>query len=489
MDSILQKLRKHRGSENSACGDVLARFLVAKISWRGVYRRVLVVTREHLRTYHPDNMSLTNSWSLHSELKRVDIAGDHPQEGGIVVLHLKKGQGTRDVRFACHERAGLVESIYSAAYSKSSGDGMAGNFSFVAPSQTLQAYKFRKGEWKAVLLRLTAIGVDRLDVRGGQVRWQWRFCHAASPAIRLLSGKNAPPGHVPLALCSTTGRSPRIYAVKHPEGFIKSTQSAAMKSLGIELVCDTSMDAVSPAELVDACSAAELEEASRVDEKPLSEWDVLKVQVGKIVEENCAEGEMHEARVVSNRRLVFTTNSLIERRSDSYDIAEWRHLHSVAALVRYIEEPQWLGVEWTDATERYIYISPQRDSILTSLLYAAQLASGRPIEILSMPTRPGDPLVHLSQQPVEVPVVVSNPIIESICIQDLLESCLQFVEAKGEELSLDALAVAGLTASLSNPVESPLSSENKFSTHIGMFEMKMRQFNASIPYSGVTKGW
>jgi len=75
----------------------------------------------------------------------------------------------------------------------------------------------------------------------------------------------------------------------------------------------------------------------------------------------------------STRRLVLTSAALLERRSDSYEVAERRQLAQLAALVRFIDQPQWLALEWTDGARSTMYITPAREALLTALLDAAQV--------------------------------------------------------------------------------------------------------------------
>ena len=75
----------------------------------------------------------------------------------------------------------------------------------------------------------------------------------------------------------------------------------------------------------------------------------------------------------NTRRLVLTSAALLERRSDTYEVAERRHLAQVAALVRFIDQPQWIAIEWTDGARPAMYITPARDALLTALLDAAQV--------------------------------------------------------------------------------------------------------------------
>lgn len=75
----------------------------------------------------------------------------------------------------------------------------------------------------------------------------------------------------------------------------------------------------------------------------------------------------------TTRRLVLTSAALLERRSDTYEVVERRQLGQVAALVRFIDQPQWVAIEWADGARPTMYITPARDALLTALLDAAQV--------------------------------------------------------------------------------------------------------------------
>lgn len=77
-----------------------------------------------------------------------------------------------------------------------------------------------------------------------------------------------------------------------------------------------------------------------------------------------------------NRQVVLTSAALIERHSDTYEVAEWRQLALIAALVRFINHPQWLAIEWADGARPTMYITPARDALLSALLDTAQVMLG-----------------------------------------------------------------------------------------------------------------
>ena len=73
------------------------------------------------------------------------------------------------------------------------------------------------------------------------------------------------------------------------------------------------------------------------------------------------------------RRLVLTSEALLDRRVSTYEVAERRPLASLAAIVRFSDEPQWLALEWTDGAAPTMYITPSRDALLSAILDTAQV--------------------------------------------------------------------------------------------------------------------
>lgn len=73
------------------------------------------------------------------------------------------------------------------------------------------------------------------------------------------------------------------------------------------------------------------------------------------------------------RRVVLTASTILERRTATYEVAERRPLAAIAALVRFAEQPLWLGIEWADGTPASTFILPARDALLAATLDAAQV--------------------------------------------------------------------------------------------------------------------
>lgn len=515
VDNILQRLRRHESAQSS---EASARFLVTKLSWRGNYRRILAITPTGIVTQHPESLSITNAWSFTGDhdLAAIEVGGDHA-DGGTLVLHFrkdKKGLKSRDAKFACKDRAALLEALYRAVAAATIRGSSGLGPSLLGPPDLFSAYKLRRGEWRAVQLRVTATAVERIDPASGTVKWRWRYSTAASPAARLLAPGDAPPGYAPFALFGKVGRSPRVYACRDADGLLRAVQTAALRKLGLELAVDVSGGgAVSGSQLLSMVAAAERERATTPEEAPLGEWEVLRVRdmhamgempagdptVSAVVGTGRLSGG--DAAMVVPRRLVLTPNGILERRPATYEVAEWRHLPSVAALVRYAEDPQWLGVEWCDGAPTSIYITPARDTVVAALLYAVQNAAGRPVPVLSGPTGGGDPIVAQKGQAPGAQAVLLDPEIERAMVAQLATAAAEFIEAGGPELSLNSLALAGLTAATTTamaPVPGAgegegarTGSEDKDGLAmraIAGLEQRIRQFNASVAYSGVPPG-
>ena len=73
------------------------------------------------------------------------------------------------------------------------------------------------------------------------------------------------------------------------------------------------------------------------------------------------------------RRVVLTGSALLERRTSTFEVVRHQALSSLAAVVRFWEEPQWLAFEWTTGSPATLYVLPGRDALLTATLHAAQV--------------------------------------------------------------------------------------------------------------------
>ncbi|GAB4814092.1 hypothetical protein N2152v2_001138 [Parachlorella kessleri] len=468
IDSLFQKLRKQEARRPT---ESVARFVVTKLSWRGNYKRLLCITPSAIVTQYADTLAVTNSWAYAGDhdLAAIEVGGEHA-EGGVFTLHFrrdKKGLKSKDAKFACKERAALLSALYqNISFAAARGVSGLGPTILGSPD-SFSGHKLKKGQWVPVALRVTAYAVERVDPATGALRWRLEFRHMASPAARLLSPAGttgsgaqldltgtpaapAPQGQAVFALFRKTGRSPRVYSCRDREGFLKQMQTAALKKLGVTLAVDTNAQLSGP-ELLVMVGRAERERAAGQGEAPLGEWEVTRVCDMDSAGNDLAASKMDGAggtgrRVVVQRRLVLTQSGLLERRLATYEVAEWRQLAAVAAVVRYAEDPQWLAVEWTDGAPTAVYLTPAREALLAALLDAAQASAGRPIPVLTQPTGSGDVVVAHRSQAVGAPVAELDVELERLCMGHLAAAARDLMISGGGALSLAALAQAGLLA-------------------------------------------
>ena len=75
----------------------------------------------------------------------------------------------------------------------------------------------------------------------------------------------------------------------------------------------------------------------------------------------------------TQRKVMLTSSALLVRRAADFEVVAHHALGTLAALVRFWDEPQWLGLEWADASPTTLLSLPGRDALLTAILYAAQV--------------------------------------------------------------------------------------------------------------------
>ena len=82
VDHIFAALRKNKDPQMPP--ECMGRFLCTKASWRGKYLRILCLTPSALITQHPDNLTITNTWSF-GEAADIDgiVVGPGPVEFSI----------------------------------------------------------------------------------------------------------------------------------------------------------------------------------------------------------------------------------------------------------------------------------------------------------------------------------------------------------------------------------------------------------------------
>ncbi|KAK2077974.1 hypothetical protein QBZ16_003842 [Prototheca wickerhamii] len=116
-----------------------------------------------------------------------------------------------------------------------------------------------------------------------------------------------------------------------------------------------------------------------------------------------------------------------KRRSESYEVAVWRPLARLAAVVRYGYDEQWAGLEWVDGT-RSTFVCAHRDALLAAVVDAAAARGrGRAIAVLARPSAPGDALVATGAA--GAPATARHPEVERCALLALAAAARAFLAA------------------------------------------------------------
>ncbi|KAK9807966.1 hypothetical protein WJX73_008492 [Symbiochloris irregularis] len=498
VDRVYNQLKHKHHEGPDLPPDCIARFLCTKSSWRGRYRRIICITPSAVITQFPDSLAVTNTWVFveDSDIDGISLGTSDAEEPEFILsARVEKRGKFKPQKFACKHRSSLLSTLFQAIATAAVRGSCTVAPKLIGSADVYPAHKLRRGQWVPVQLRVSASAVDRLDA-SGQVRWRLEYRNMAKPAVRLLSsGQQDPPGV--FALLGKVGRGPRVYASRDREALLRALQTAAHKRLGISVAVDPA-GAISGQGLLDAVGSAEREMAATESQEPVGQWDAVRVRAAvgghsstsQALLSSPAEADdaLQEPRAGARRRgvprrLVLTASALLERRTSTYEVAEWRSLASIAAIVRFVEEPQWLAFEWLDGTPPSMFISAARDAILTATLDIAQGVAGRCIPVLPQHTFPGDVVVSGDAHPPPSP--------EDGRSTDGDESENLSVGSPPVEGSALVRRRSNLAAAFGNRSggEARTATLRSF-THgqeaVAELHRRIAEFNACIPYSGLS---
>jgi hypothetical protein len=85
VDHLIAQMRKQQDPQMPP--DCVGRFLCTKSSWRGKYRRIMCITPNAVITQHPDNLSITNTYSFTGEpdIDGVTVGASEAEEQEFVL--------------------------------------------------------------------------------------------------------------------------------------------------------------------------------------------------------------------------------------------------------------------------------------------------------------------------------------------------------------------------------------------------------------------
>ncbi|KAH7286770.1 hypothetical protein KP509_32G022100 [Ceratopteris richardii] len=318
---------------------------------------------------------------------------------------------------------------------------------------------------------LSAVGVEIRQQKSGDLRWCLDFRDMDSPAIILLAdpyGRKGVEGGG-FVLCPLYGRKCKAFIAASGasnSAILSKLTNFAKSQVGLTLVIDNSQTIGATEFLKQRAMVAVGAEETRY-----GEWSVVRLRsAGHGTVNNAGiglsqggKGGIGEDGDSVPRQLVLTKLSLVERRPNNYEAVIVRPLSSVAALVRFVEEPQLFALEFNDGCPIHVYSSTSRDSLLAAVQDVVQMEGQRPVPVLPRLTLPG----HRLDPPCgKVPALPQPP----------SSSNRLFADIEGEALHLKHLATAAKDA---------VAEGGSVPGSKAKFWRRVREFNACVPYSGL----
>lgn len=339
-------------------------YFVTKHSWKGKYKRVLVIESTQLSTYDPKTLKITNSWP-YDEV--IDVG---PLNGDIFKLVLRKKSGNSDVlKFSSDFRKDILCDIIKFRPRTSASDKYA-------PIQ----YECSKFHWSRqelpTVLKITSNAVVQTDSLGNV------HTHYYFKKIECLGTGSNPPGCV----CITTSEFGRLHlfrimskvnsSIRDPEklldDFIKNTVEYSAHNTGHQIVVKREPITI------DNYYQQRFGLKYSADEAltSLHEFNVYKLH------------HRHQLRPI--RRILCLTNScLVERNPDTYQPVTVKPLRDIFALIRSPDDPQVFSIEFASIGVTSCYSTTERDALLASLVEGVRASNNIDVHVKMMPTNLG----------------------------------------------------------------------------------------------------
>lgn len=336
-------------------------YVVIKHSWKGKYKRVLVIESTQISTFDPKSMKLTNCWSYDEVF---DVA---PLNGDLFKLSLKKKSGNHEtLKFSSEFRKDILCDIIRFRSRPSANDKYS-------PVQ----YECSKFHWSRqelpAILKLTSNAVVQTDTLGNPHAYYY-FKH-----VQYISVSSNPPG----CICLTINGIGRMHmfrltrktnsSIKDPdklcEDFIRTIHDYCVNNCGLNLLVKKE-----PVDL-DYFYSQRFGPKYSVDEAltSLHEFTVYKLN------------KRHHMRPV--RRILCLTNScLVERNPDTYQPVTLKPLNDIFSLIRSPDDPQVFSIEFASSEITPTYSTTERDALLASLVDSARSSNNIDIHVKMTPT-------------------------------------------------------------------------------------------------------
>lgn len=417
----MDKLLGRRPKPEAKPQNCVSRYVCVKhSSWRGKYKRILCVTTGAVVTQNPERgLTVTNVYLFadRTDIDGISIGAD-PTEFILSARQDEKSK-YKPLKFTCVHRTSLLTDLFQCMAAATAVGKCLIATKILGAALDYPALRWSETGWQPCTLRLSAFGLEEVEGLTGATAWRCAFQQMGSPGVSLLvsvPGSDAPGV---FAIHCHHQHTPQVYSCQQRDQLLGGIQTLAKKKLGVKVTVDGAGQ-YTKVQLDQAIAQAERQYAGQASEVPLGQWEVdrlqprhdllppyllqcVPTQQAKRIKLSYLEGGPAGGSIfvvpganVVHRRLIITSTSVLERRMDSYDVVTRRPLNLVAALVRSLEDPKMLAIEWCDGVMPTQYLTPERDALLATLLDAAQLAAGRPIAVMPGYTDPSDVIISPS---------------------------------------------------------------------------------------------
>ncbi|KAJ8637711.1 hypothetical protein MRB53_011978 [Persea americana] len=369
--------------------EYLARYTVVKHSWRGRYKRILCISNVAIITLDPSTLVVTNSYDVANDYEgSLPVLGRDDNSHEFTISVRTDGRGKfKGIKFSSRFRASILTELHKIRWSK---------IGAVAEFPVLHLRR-RTSEWVPFKLKVTAVGVELIDGKSGDLRWCLDFRDMDAPAIILLAdsyGKKIAE-HGGFVLCPLYGRKCKAFVASSGTtnaAIISNLTKTAKSMVGVSLAVD-STQTLTTAEFIKKRAM----EAVGADETPFGGWSVTRLRSAAHGTANVLglslgvgpKGGLGEQGDAVSRQLILTKVSLVERRPENYEAVIVRPLSAVSSLVRFAEEPQMFAIEFNDGCPIHVYASTSRDSLLAAVRDVLQTEGQCPVPVLPRLTMPG----------------------------------------------------------------------------------------------------
>ncbi|CAI5466822.1 unnamed protein product [Closterium sp. Yama58-4] len=484
--------------------DYAIRCYATKHSWRGRYKRLFCVSSSAIITLDPHSLSSTNHYTLATDYEGIVVA---PPLGGkedgqqleFTINVRTDGRGKyKPIKFSARHRASLLTELHRVVAALHPHPPRP----LTTPSTVFPVLCLRRRSqnWVPRAMRISPVGIEVIQAPveavsaastpsssssvasvAAAVRWSVEFQGLSSPAVTVLASPEEAASGAGASGGSSSGGFfgvRRGVAGREDGGFILrlgfGRRAKAIMATGgcsnsaiLSKIVDTAKGSIGRALTVDTTSRPSVSDfvsqtaVSGVgpNEPPLGEWSVTLVRPSTLLPDPSPrassaaaggggatsssnssssnsvaggglQGGLGVERSGSARQFAVTRHYFVERNPVTYEATYMRQLSTMSAVVRWVEEPQLLALEFVDGAPILVYRCAARDSLLSAL-------------------------------------------------KDAIETEGLFGDVEGDQLLVRHLAAAAKDA-VADGGTIPGSKTRLW--------RRVREFNASVPYSGLSAG-